>query len=56
MRRSTGRSTSGGRLDAVGELTKQLSMEILLDHFLRIDKQDQRIFLEYFGTFPLSTR
>ena len=43
----------GGRLDAVGELTKPLSMEILLDHFLKIDKPDQRIFIEYFGTFPL---
>jgi cytochrome P450 len=43
----------GGRIDAVGELTKQLSMRILLDHFLKVDKQDQRIFLEYFGTFPL---
>ncbi len=43
----------GGRIEAVGELTKQLSLEILLDHFLKVDKQDQRIFTEYFGTFHL---
>jgi cytochrome P450 len=43
----------GGRLDAVGELTKVMSMQIMLDHFLRVEKADQRIFLEYFGTFPL---
>jgi cytochrome P450 len=43
----------GGRLEVVGELTKPMSIQILLDHFMRIDKADQRIFLEYFGTFPL---
>ena len=43
----------GGGIDAVGELTKPLSLEILLDHFLKVDKQDQRIFTEYFGTFHL---
>jgi cytochrome P450 len=43
----------GGRFDAVGELTKPLSTQVLLDHFLRIPRANQQIFINYFMTFPL---
>jgi cytochrome P450 len=46
-------AASRGRFDAVADLTKELSLQTLLDRFLKVDKADQHIFLSYFAATPL---
>lgn len=44
---------NGGGFDALGDLTKILSMDVLLRRFLGIEDKDQPIFMNYVMTLPL---
>lgn len=42
-----------GAFEAMGDLTKPLSIDVLLRRFLAIEDKDQHIFLDYSATLPL---
>ncbi len=41
-----------GRLDGVGDLARPLAMDVLLTHFLQVDRQDHWIFINYLNALP----
>jgi cytochrome P450 len=43
----------GGSFEALGDLTKKLSIDVLLNRFMGIDPKDQPIFMNYVMTIPL---
>lgn len=44
---------NGGSFEALGDLTKILSIDTLLRHFMGIEDKDQAIFMNYVMTLPL---
>lgn len=42
-----------GEMDAVGDLCKPLSVEVLLGALMNVAEEDRRIFFTYLGTLPL---